>query len=117
VAKAVATIRTAVDGVLSSARCANRNTRRSYGDVPDKLADQLGAERRLADVGQDELARGNANAVEARECWGPHAGSPHRLPGRVLYHQSGDNYLSCRCWRVCPGTIWPPLGNKKRMWY
>ena len=54
--KAEATIRTAVDGVLSSARCANRNTRRSYGDVLDKLADQLGAERRLADIGQDELA-------------------------------------------------------------
>lgn len=55
-ANAEATIRTAVDGVLSSARCANRNTRRSYGDVLDKLADQLGAERRLADIGQDELA-------------------------------------------------------------
>jgi integrase len=48
VAKAEATIRT----VLSSARCANRNTRRTYGDVLDKLA----GERRLADVGQDELA-------------------------------------------------------------
>jgi integrase len=56
VSKAEATIRTTVDGVLSSARCANRNTRRTYGDVLDKLAGQLGAERRLADVGQDELA-------------------------------------------------------------
>jgi len=56
VSKAEATIRTAVDGVLSSARCANRNTRRTYGDVLDKVAGQLGAERRLADVGQDELA-------------------------------------------------------------
>jgi len=55
VSKANATIRTAVDAFLSSARCANPNTRRTYGEVLDKLVGRLGADRRLAEVGDDEF--------------------------------------------------------------
>lgn len=53
--KTDATIRVTVDAFLSSSRCANRNTRRTYGDVLDRLAGHLGADRRLADVFDDEL--------------------------------------------------------------
>lgn len=58
-AKAEATIRIAVDAflssALSSARCANRNTRRAYGDALDTLAGHLGASRALASVSGGEL--------------------------------------------------------------
>jgi integrase len=54
-AKAEATIRIAVDAFLSSARCANRNTRRAYGDALDTLAGHLGASRALASVSGGEL--------------------------------------------------------------
>jgi integrase len=48
-------LRETVDAFLSSKRCRNANTRRSYGAALDKLVDALGPERRSADVFDDEL--------------------------------------------------------------
>ena len=53
--RADATMRTAIDRFLSSARCANPNTRRGYATALDKIAGHLGATRRLAGVDQDEF--------------------------------------------------------------
>jgi integrase len=50
------TVRSAVDGFLASARCANPNTRRAYASALDRLADTLGADRLLATVAGEELA-------------------------------------------------------------
>lgn len=49
-------LRAAVDAFLSSARCANTNTRRAYTAVLDRLLADLGDQRRLGDVSGDELA-------------------------------------------------------------
>jgi hypothetical protein len=43
-------VRAAVDRLLSSPRCRNRNARRAYTGTLDRLADQLGVDRVLADV-------------------------------------------------------------------
>ena len=50
-----ATVRTAVDRFLSSARCRNPNTRRAYSGVLDRLGERLGAGRRLDQLGGHEL--------------------------------------------------------------
>ncbi|HZD01086.1 MAG TPA: site-specific integrase [Actinomycetes bacterium] len=50
------TVRLAVDGFLSSPRCANPNTRRAYASALDRLADALGPDRPLATVAGEELA-------------------------------------------------------------
>jgi integrase len=51
-----ATVRLAIDRFLSSTRCANPNTRRAYAGALDRLADELGADRPLATVADQELA-------------------------------------------------------------
>ncbi len=51
-----ATVRVAVDRFLSSKRCANRNTRRAYANVLDRLAEHVGGDRALAGVTGEELA-------------------------------------------------------------
>lgn len=63
VAKTDATIRNAVDDSLFSARCTNRNTRRAYGDVLDKLAGHLRADRLLADVDEPISATAATSAA------------------------------------------------------
>lgn len=62
-------VRAAVDAFLSSPRCANRNTRRAYGDALDKLAGRLGPDRPLIDVFDDEIAE------VITELWGAAAAS------------------------------------------
>jgi integrase len=50
------TVQAAVDAFLSSPRCTNPNTRRSYAGVLDRVLVDLGPDRPLATVGGDELA-------------------------------------------------------------
>src|SRR5262245_34944018 len=50
------TVQAAVDGFLSSPRCANPNTRRGYAGVLDRLLAELGPDRPLAEINRDELA-------------------------------------------------------------
>lgn len=64
-----ATVRTAVDRFLSSARCRNPNTRRAYAGALDRLAERLGAGRRLDEFDAEELAA----ALDA--LWGAAAAS------------------------------------------
>lgn len=54
--KAETTIRHTIDRFLASDRCANPNTRRSYGNVLDKLAGELYERQPVSDVTADELA-------------------------------------------------------------
>ncbi len=49
-------LRVAVDTFLSSARCANSNTRRAYTTVLDRVLADLGDDRLLAETSGDELA-------------------------------------------------------------
>jgi len=49
-------LRVTVDAFLSSARCANPNTRRAYTTVLDRVLAELGDDRPLAEVSGDELA-------------------------------------------------------------
>jgi integrase len=58
------TVRLAVDQFLSSTRCANPNTRRAYGSVLDRLAEDLGTDRLLASVAGGDLA------VSLERLWG-----------------------------------------------
>ncbi len=51
-----AMVRTGVDRFLSSARCRNPNTRRAYAGVLDRLADHVGADRRLVELDGGEIA-------------------------------------------------------------
>jgi integrase len=51
-----ATVRVAVDRFLASKRCENPNTRRAYANVLDRLAERVGADRKLAGVAGEELA-------------------------------------------------------------
>jgi integrase len=51
-----ATVRLAIDRFLSSTRCANPNTRRAYAGALDRLAENLGADRPLVTVADQELA-------------------------------------------------------------
>lgn len=55
-ASATPSLRAAVDGFLSSPRCANPNTRRAYTNALDRLLADLGHGRRLDRLGADELA-------------------------------------------------------------
>ena len=50
------TTQAAVDAFLSSPRCANPNTRRSYTGVLDRLLAELDADRPLAQLTGEELA-------------------------------------------------------------
>jgi integrase len=50
------TVQAAVDAFLSSPRCANPNTRRSYAGVLDRLLDEVGADRPLATIDGETLA-------------------------------------------------------------
>jgi integrase len=50
------TVADAVDAFLSSARCANPNTRRAYSNVLDHLVGELGPQMKLADVNSEQLA-------------------------------------------------------------
>lgn len=64
-----ATVRTAVDRFLSSARCRNPNTRRAYAGALDRLAERLGAGRRLDELDAEELV------VALDALWGDAAAS------------------------------------------
>ena len=50
-----AMVRTGVDRFLSSARCRHPNTRRAYAGVLDRLAEHVGADRRLAELEGGEV--------------------------------------------------------------
>jgi integrase len=50
-----ATVRSGVDRFLSSARCRNPNTRRAYEGALDRLAEHVGADRRLAELDGGEV--------------------------------------------------------------
>jgi integrase len=49
------TLQAAADAFLSSARCANPNTRRGYAGVIDNVIARLGADRALAGVADEEI--------------------------------------------------------------
>lgn len=68
-APAVVTLRGAVDAFLATPRCANPNTHRAYADVLDRILDQLGPGRALADVADGEIG----DVLE--ELWGTAAAS------------------------------------------
>lgn len=61
---AAVTVRAAVDRFLSSPRCANANTRRSYAAALDKWAEEIGPQRELGAVAED------AAADALTELWG-----------------------------------------------
>lgn len=48
-------MRTVIDRFLASARCRNPNTRRAYAGVLDRVAEQVGADRSLAGLGDGEV--------------------------------------------------------------
>jgi integrase len=52
---AAITLQAAADAFLSSPECENANTRRAYAGVIDKVANRLGASRRLADISDDDI--------------------------------------------------------------
>lgn len=52
----VVSLRTAVDGFLSSPQLTNPNTWRAYAAVLDRIAAEIGPERPVAAVAGDELA-------------------------------------------------------------
>jgi hypothetical protein len=52
---AAITLQAAADAFLSSPGCENANTRRAYAGVIDKVANRLGASRRLADISDDDI--------------------------------------------------------------
>lgn len=48
------TLQTAVDDFIASKRCENPNTRRAYAGVLDRLLAELGADRPLTEVSDDD---------------------------------------------------------------
>ncbi|MEH0973610.1 site-specific integrase [Micromonospora sp. CPCC 205546] len=53
--KSVVTLWTSVDRFLSSARCRNPSTRRTYSDALDRIAGHVGGDRPLAQITDDEV--------------------------------------------------------------
>lgn len=92
-----ATIRTGVDRFLSSARCRNRNTRRSYAGVLDRLAERLGTDRLLDDVSDQEIV----DALD--DLWGASAAS--------TWNQRRAAVASWLAWCAKNGYPAPQLGD------
>ena len=55
IGRAGVTLQAASDAFLSSPRCENANTRRAYAGVIDKIVNELGSARQLADVSDTEI--------------------------------------------------------------
>lgn len=55
IGRAGVTLQAAADAFLSSPRCENANTRRAYASVIDKIVNELGSARQLADVSDSEI--------------------------------------------------------------